>query len=263
MELVSFKAEDGLSLQGYLTRPLGDGPWPLLVMPHGGPWSRDVWGFDAVSQYFAAQGWAVLTVNYRGSEGFGREFLLAGRGQWGGRMQTDLDAGVRWATREGIASPGQACLMGSSYGGYAALMGVILSPDLYRCAVSLSAATDLVRQIDRYKQVGNERAWLEWRYMVGDPIVDRERLKRASPLHRAEDLQRPVLIFHGLADQTVAAEHAVSLAARLENLGKAHELVLMPDVGHGLRRPQTRLSVYNKALAFMQESLGAGSSAPD
>lgn len=260
MELVSFNSEDGLKLSGYLTRPLSGGPWPLLVIPHGGPWARDVWGFSAVAQFFAAKGIAVLSVNYRGSEGFGRSFLMAGRGEWGRKMQADLDAGVRWAVKQRIAQPGNACLLGTSYGGYASLMGVIEQPELYRCAVSIGGASDLVRQIDRYKEAGNERAWLEWRHMVGDPVLDRARLNDVSPLHRAGDLTRPVLLFHGLLDQTVPAGHAVSLAARLESLGKSHELALLPKTGHNLHSPDVRLNVFRRAHEFIARHLGLAAS---
>lgn len=251
-------ARDGWPLQGYLTRPADEtaGPAPLLVMPHGGPWSRDHWGFDAAAQFFATRGWAVLQVNFRGSTGYGRAHLEFGRGQWDGLMLDDLADGARWAIGDGVADPESICILGASFGGYAALMSAVRYPDLYRCAVSFAAVTDLAGRIEGFRAAGDERAFHEWRDMVGDPERDAARLADASPLNRAAELQAPVLLAHGRRDRRVPAAHAERLVRALVAEDRAREVLWLVDSGHDLGPPANRMQFHERVLAFINEAAG-------
>jgi dipeptidyl aminopeptidase/acylaminoacyl peptidase len=149
MRAVAYKARDGLAIPAYLTLPAGRGgkALPLIVMPHGGPFVRDTYGYDAWVQYLAAKGYAVLQPNYRGSTGYGREFVEAGNGEWGRGMQDDADDGVKWLAAQGIADPGRVCIMGASYGGYAAMRAAVRNPEIYRCAISFAGISDVAAQL--------------------------------------------------------------------------------------------------------------------
>lgn len=256
---VAFDARDGRRLTGYLTLPTGEngqeGPPPLLMMPHGGPWSRDHWGFDAPAQYFAARGFAVLQVNFRGSRGFGRAHLMAGRGEWDGAMLDDLADGARWAIARGHADAGRVAILGASYGGYAALMSAVRYPALYRCAVSFGAVTDLPAQFGALAESGDRRAWLEWRYMVGDPDAGAAGLVDASPLNHARAYRVPLMIAHGTADRRVGVGQAAALAEAMHRAGRPAELMLLRGTGHALADPEQRAAFYARAHDFIQRAL--------
>jgi len=249
---VHFSARDGTRLQAYLTRPEGgpDGK-PLLVIPHGGPWARDRWGFDPQAQFFASRGFAVLQVNFRGSAGFGRDFLNAGRRDWDGVMLNDLADGARWAIASGVADPERVAVLGASFGGYAALMSAVRYPDLYRCAVSFAGVTDLEAQIRGLKSDGNDRAFNEWRAMVGDPDRDPGRLVDASPLNYARSFPVPVMLAYGGLDTRVPPGQTLALAHALGKAGKAFRLLRYPGAAHGLSDPAQRADFHRRALAFL------------
>lgn len=253
-EPVRLEARDGWPLQGYLTRPADGRPAPLLLIPHGGPWARDHWGFDAAAQYFAAHGWAVLQVNFRGSTGFGRAHLNAGRGQWDGVMLDDLADGADWAVREGAALRDRICVLGASFGGYAALMSAVRHPERYRCAVSFAAVTDLALRIRTLSADGDGRAFHEWRDMVGDPRREAAGLVRASPLNHARSFRVPVLLAHGGRDRRVAPAHSADMAAALARAKRVHEMLWLPEAGHGLELPADRVRFYERALAFIDRA---------
>lgn len=257
-EPIEFSARDGRRLQGYLSLPPDDSgsPKPLLVMPHGGPWARDLWGFDAPAQYFAVHGYAVLQVNFRGSRGLGREHLMAGRGEWDGDILDDLADGVRWAVDEGIADPDRVAILGASFGGYAALMSAVRYPGTYRCAVSFAGVTDLTRQMESLKDAGNLRALEEWRVMVGDPDRQAAALVEASPLNFARAIEVPVMLAHGAEDDRVSLEQSRELASALERAGKSHRFMILGDVGHGLDAGGARAAFFREALGFMDRSMG-------
>lgn len=255
---VAYDARDGRRLTGYLSLPpgiTGDEQPPLLVMPHGGPWARDHWGFDAPAQFFAAQGFAVLQVNFRGSRGFGRDHLMAGRGEWDGAMLDDLADGVKWAVARGHGDPDRVAILGTSFGGYAALMSAVRYPDLYRCAVSFGAVTDLPAHLRSLEAAGNHRAWSEWRFMVGDPGGGNPALVDASPLNHARAFRVPVMLAHGSDDRRVAPAQALALARAMEHGGVPGRFLLMDDSDHALADPERRAGFYARALDFIRQAL--------
>jgi dipeptidyl aminopeptidase/acylaminoacyl peptidase len=257
---VALRARDGLRLQGYLTRPPeGSGPpYPTVLRVHGGPWDRDRWAFDPEVQWLANRGYACLQVNFRGSAGFGRRFLAAGDREWGARMQDDLLDAVAWAVREGHTDPARVGIYGSSYGGYAALMGAALAPETFRCAISMAGPTDLRTLIDHAPPYWAGLAG-QFRRRVGDPRADADMLWERSPLRRADELRVPVLIAHGRNDPRVPVSEAEELVAALRRRGIAHEHLVFEDEGHGLTRRENRLRFARSAEAFLARHLGGRS----
>jgi dipeptidyl aminopeptidase/acylaminoacyl peptidase len=246
-EPVRFTARDGLPLSGYLTRHGGEQrPRPLVLFPHGGPWSRDRFGFDPVVQYFASRGFAVLQVNYRGSRGFGPRFLGKGRGQWGRSMQDDLYDAVDWAIAEGHADPERVLVFGASYGGYAALMAAQQSPRRFAAAVAFAPVTDLPQQIDGWRRLGNLRAEAEWREMVGVP----ESLSAVSPVSLPAP-EIPLLLAHGGRDSRVSIEHSRRYA---DHAGLSHDRRLwLYQADHQLLPADTAIPFFERLDAFLAE----------
>lgn len=254
---IAFKSRDGVTLQGYLTRPVRvQGRVPLLVVPHGGPWARDHWGFDAAAQFFASRGWQVLQVNFRGSEGFGRAHLDAGRGEWDGLMLRDLADGVDWAVRSRRVNPERVCILGVSFGGYAALMSAVRFPETYRCAVAFAPVTDLAARIGRFRDEGNLRAYHEWRYMVGDPAQPGGALVDASPLNHARALELPVMIGHGRRDHRVPFQQSLQMAWAMQRAGHPPRTLWLPEVGHDMHVPAARVAFHRAALEFINAAVG-------
>lgn len=254
MEPVHFAARDGLPLQGYLTRPRGaSGPGPLVLLPHGGPYGiRDSWGYDAEVQFLANRGYSVLQVNYRGSGGFGRKHLEAGRLEWGMKMQDDLTDAVRWAITQGIADPQRVAIYGASYGGYAAMAGVTFTPELYRCAVNYVGAVDLT-YLGRRDQGGdpgaNEMFYSIWIH------PDLAELKRRSPVNRVEAIRVPTLHAYGENDPRVEYRHWKKLRAELDKHGKRYEVFNQEDEGHGFATAPARIKFYLKLEDFLRQHL--------
>jgi dipeptidyl aminopeptidase/acylaminoacyl peptidase len=259
---VSLKARDGLALHGYLTIPHGsDGKnLPLIVMPHGGPFGLfDSWGFDPELQMFAAAGYAVLQVNFRGSGNHGRAFEHAGAREWGGKMQDDVTDATRWAIAEGIADAKRICIHGASYGGYAALMGVVREPDLYRCASGYIGVYDLpmMHRVGDTEDSGMGRTFLrEW---IGPP----DQLDAVSPVNLADRIKVPVLLAAGGEDERAPIQHTEQMERALKNAGVPVETVYYPTEGHGFYKLEHQTEYYTKLLAFLQRHLGGvGSDAP-
>ncbi|MBV8622574.1 MAG: S9 family peptidase [Herbaspirillum sp.] len=255
---VSITSRDGTVLHGYVTAPWHragrSGPTPLVVFPHGGPISRDSGQFDVYAQFFASRGWAVLQVNFRGSSGYGAEFEQAGLQRWGMEMQDDLTDSVRWSIEQGIADPGKICIVGGSYGGYAALMGIIKTPELYRCAVSLNGVTDLrdllanAQRFDGY-EIGAER-------IIGRWWGDRERLRQTSPINHAAAIRTPLLLIHGKQDRTVLVEQSRDMADALKAAGKRdYRYLELPLGDHQLSREEDRLEVFTEMESFLRRYL--------
>jgi len=254
MKPVSFPSRDGLTLNGYLTQPADAKGLVLLV--HGGPWGRDSWRYNGEVQLLANRGYAVLQVNFRGSTGYGKRFLNAGNKQWGLSMHTDLLDAVEWAGRQGL-DPKKVCIMGGSYGGYAALAGAAFTPDVFRCAVDLvgpSNLTTLLKTIPPY-----------WAAMKGqfakrvgdvDSPADAELLKKASPLFAADKIRIPLLIAQGANDPRVKQAESEQIVAAMEKASLPVTYVLYPDEGHGLARPENRTDYYARVEAFLAASLG-------
>lgn len=260
-EPFGLRARDGLDLHGYLTRPAGAAPYPLVVLPHGGPHGiRDHWDFDSEVQLLANRGYAVLQLNFRGSGGYGPGFEKAGYREWGGRMQDDLTDATRWAIAQGIARPERICLYGASYGGYAALMGVAREPDLYRCAIGLAGVYDLELLRSSGDIPGSRfgKAYLD--KVLGD---DPAQLRARSPTHLAAAIRAPVMLIHGKVDTRADYAHARAMKDALEQHDKSFEWVALGGEGHGIYDESTRAEVYERMLAFLARHLGtAGSPAP-
>jgi dipeptidyl aminopeptidase/acylaminoacyl peptidase len=252
---ISFKAADGLPLTGYLTTPYGRPArnLPLVVLPHGGPASRDTLAFDWWGQAIASRGYAVLQVNFRGSSGLGRPLMEAGYGEWGRKMQTDLSDGVRHLVGQGVVDPKRVCIVGASYGGYAALAGATHDPGFYRCAAAFGGVSDLRRQVLYSRRSSGQFALRYWtRFMgaenPGDPV-----LEQYSPAAHAGRSQIPVLLVHGRDDTVVPLEQSRVMADALTKAGKPVELVVLPGEDHWLTRGETRLKMLEAMVAFIEK----------
>lgn len=256
---ISFKSRDGLQLEGILTKPQPNTgyPGPTIIFPHGGPWTRDGNGFNPWTQFFADRGWNVLQINFRGSAGFGDQFERAGFKRWGLEMQDDISDGANWSIQQKIADPRRICIVGASYGGYAALMGVIKTPDLYRCAVSLAPVTDLTLYVNHL----NDMRWQdsEIRSAFADLALggwwsDRERLKQTSPLEQSARIHTPLLLAHGSEDEVVDVKHSRDLAEALQNRNTMDFQYLEFEHGdHQLSREEDRLRFFAAMDAFLRK----------
>jgi dipeptidyl aminopeptidase/acylaminoacyl peptidase len=253
---IAFKAADGLPLTGYFTTPRGREPrmLPLVVFPHGGPAARDTLGFDWWAQAMAAQGYAVLQVNFRGSEGFGRKHLEAGYGEWGRKMQTDLSDGVRHLAAQGVIDPKRVCIVGASYGGYAALAGATLDPGVYRCAASVSGVADPGRLIAWSRTQNGLSALKYWSRLMGvDGAHDRD-LAAISPVAHAAAASGPILLVHGQDDTVVPYEQSRFMAEALKSAGKPVEFVTLKAEDHWMSRGETRLQMLQAVIAFLEKN---------
>ncbi len=212
VEVIRYRARDGLEITGYLTVPddPAGAPPPLVVMPHGGPELRDSLDFDITAQFLASRGYAVFQPNFRGSAGYGRAFTAAGRGEWGRAMQNDITDGLMHLIEQGRVDADRVCIYGASYGGYAALAGATLTPELYQCAASRSGLSDLRAFMNWLGEEAGERSdeYVYWRRLIGDPDTDGARMDEVSPRQLAADVQAPILLMHGLSDETVPPAQA-------------------------------------------------------
>ncbi|MDF7777606.1 S9 family peptidase [Sphingomonas sp. AOB5] len=249
---VRYTARDGLEIPGYLTLPPGRDPkgLPLIVMPHGGPFARDAMNYDAWVQFLAAKGYAVLQPNFRGSTGFGRAYEEKGDGQWGRAMQDDIDDGVKWLAARGMIDPGRVCIMGASFGGYAAMWATIRNPELYRCAISYAGVSDIAGQLEYDRPTfDSNREFRHWQGRVqGDPSFP---LASISPLQQAARVRIPLMIAHGTADDTVPADQSLRMHEALTKLGRDHEYVSYPGETHQLGTPANEIDFLNRVGAFL------------
>ncbi len=261
---VVIRARDGLALPSYLALPAGVPAkrLPLVLLVHGGPTWRDSWGWHPITQWLANRGYAVLRVNFRGSTGFGRAHRVAGFHEIGRKMQDDLGDAVAWAVREGYADPDRIAIMGKSYGGYAALAGAALTPDLYRCAVSYVGVADLVSLVR-----GFPTYWAPFtariKAVFGDPddLREAERMRSVSPLYLADRISIPLLVGQGANDVRVKKEQVEAIVAAVEKAGGRATYVLYPDEGHGPAglgpdSPANRIDWYARVEAFLARNLG-------
>lgn len=251
VQYVSYKARDGLEIPAYLTLPAGREPknLPLVLMPHGGPHARDAWGFDYWAQFLANRGYAVFQPNFRGSAGYGLEFLKKGFGQWGAGMQDDLTDGVQWLIREGTVDAKRMCIAGASYGGYAALMGAIRTPELFRCAISYAGVMDVPAMMRFDKNQLLPDRYRRWRDRVrGEADVN---LKNVSPVRRAGEVGIPVLVMHGTDDETVPYRQAEEFVKAMRKAGKPFEFIEFKDVGHQIEKSVDRIKFLNAVETFL------------
>lgn len=253
---ITYEAADGLKIPAYLTLPAGKPATklPLIVFPHGGPAVRDTADFDWWTQAMAAQGYAVLRPNYRGSATT-QSFMTAGYGQWGRKMQTDLSDGVRYLAKQGTIDPARVCIVGASYGGYAALAGVTLDPGVYRCAVSVAGISDLKRMLvwDRQRESGGDHIGSRFsnRYL-GVKGPDDPALDEISPIKHIDRVNVPVLLIHGKDDTVVAYEQSEFMLKALKKANKSVELVTLKKEDHWLSRSETRQLMLQSSIAFLK-----------
>ena len=260
MKAVDIKARDGLVLPCYLTLPAGvpGRGLPMVLLVHGGPWARDLWGYHPYAQWLANRGYAVLQVNYRGSEGFGKSFRNAAMKEFAGKMHDDLVDAVTWAVKEGIADPKKVAIMGGSYGGYATLVGVTFTPDLFACGVDIVGPSSLVTLVESFPPYWGPYLSNTWYPFVGNPKdpKDRTDMETRSPLFKADRIKVPLLIGQGGNDPRVTQKESEQLVAAIEkNQGKV-SYVLYGDEGHGFARPENRLDFNARAEAFLGPCLG-------
>jgi dipeptidyl aminopeptidase/acylaminoacyl peptidase len=257
MEPFSFTARDGLTVHGYATFPPGAGRsgLPAVLDVHGGPWTRDAWGFNPEAQWFANRGYLCIQVNYRGSTGYGKAFVNAGDREWGGAMQNDLTDAVAFVTGQGWADPARVAIYGGSYGGYAALAGAAFTPDLFCCAVDIVGPSNLKTLIETIPPYWAPMI-AQFHRRVGDPAKDTEFLWSRSPLSRASDIRIPLLIAQGANDPRVKQAESEQIVTALKEAGIDYEYLLFPDEGHGFAKPENRLRFYAAAERFLARHLG-------
>jgi len=256
VQRLTYGAADGMKIPAYLTLPARRPAknLPLIVLPHGGPAARDTAEFDWWSQALADQGYAVLRPNYRGST-LTRDFLEAGFGQWGRKMQTDLSDGVRYLVKSGIADPARVCIVGASYGGYAALAGVTLDPTVYRCAVSVAGISDLSRMLkweDEERGQGDRRALRYWDRFWGVSGANDPALDAISPIKHIDAVHVPVLLIHGRDDTVVPFEQSQIMFDALRHAAKDVQLVTLKHEDHWLSHGETRLQMLQETVAFLR-----------
>jgi dipeptidyl aminopeptidase/acylaminoacyl peptidase len=249
---IRYESRDGVSIPAYLTLPPGREArgLPLVLLPHGGPFARDEWEFDPQVQLLASRGYAVLQPNFRGSTGYGRDHVERGFGELGGKMIDDMEAGVDRLVADGIVDPARVCIMGGSYGGYAALWAATRTPTRYRCAISWAGPSDLRRML-RYnaRQLVPQRYLREWRRQIeGEERTD---LDAVSPLRQAARLRVPVLIAHGESDDVVPVDQSRSLVRALERHNAPAEAVFYPGAGHDFTSYKVAEDYWRRALAFL------------
>jgi dipeptidyl aminopeptidase/acylaminoacyl peptidase len=259
MKSVSYKSSDGLEIPAYLTLPKGVAAkgLPVIVLPHGGPWGREVWGFNPLSQFLANRGYAVLMPNFRGSTGYGKKFLDAGNGEWGRKMQDDVTWGVKYLVAEGIADPKRVGILGASYGGYATLAGVTFTPDVYAAAVDIVGPSDLpslLESIPPYWEA--QRKILYSR--VADPTTPdgRTLLEAESPLRYVDKIKTPLMVVQGANDPRVNRSQAEEIVIALRDRGYPVEYLMAPDEGHGFQRPVNNMACFMAAEIFLAKYLG-------
>lgn len=263
MQPISFQARDGMTLHGYLTLPAGYRPnnLPTVLMVHGGPWTRDQWGFSPSVQWLANRGYAVLQVNYRGSRGYGKIYLNAGNREWGARMQDDLIDAKKWAIEQGYSDPNKIAIYGGSYGGYATLAALAFTPEEFCCGVSVvgvSNLTTFLKTIPPYWQTSS----ILFDKRIGRLDEDEEMLKDRSPVFRADQIRRPLLIAHGAKDPRVNQAESDQIVSAMHANHQKVEYLLFPDEGHGFVRPVNKLKFYAAAEHFLSQQLGGREQLP-
>jgi dipeptidyl aminopeptidase/acylaminoacyl peptidase len=256
MQPISYSARDGLTIQGYLTLPQGgEAPYATILLVHGGPWARDTWGYDPQVQWLANRGYAVLQINFRGSTGYGKAFLNAGNRQWAGTMHDDLLDGVGWLVDRGIADPSKIAIMGGSYGGYATLVGLTFTPDIFTCGVDIVGPSNLITLMHSIPPYWKPMMAM-FQHRVGNLETEEIFLKSRSPLFFVDKIEKPLLIAQGANDPRVKQAESEQIVEAMRQAGKPIEYVLYTDEGHGFARPENRLHFYAIAEEFLAQYLG-------
>jgi dipeptidyl aminopeptidase/acylaminoacyl peptidase len=260
MKPIEYTARDGMKIYGYLTTPDGIDAknLPMVLFVHGGPWARDQWGFNRYAQWLSNRGYAVLQINFRGSTGYGKQYINAGDRQWAGAMHTDLLDGKAWAVKQGVADAGKVCIMGGSYGGYATLAGVTFSPDAFACGVDIvgpSNLNTLLKTVPPYWST----LLSTFHKRMGD---SEEVLSAQSPLFKANQIKVPLLIGQGANDPRVNKAESDQIVQAMRKNGKDVEYYVFPDEGHGFARPTNNMAFQAAAENFLAKYLGGRAEPP-
>jgi dipeptidyl aminopeptidase/acylaminoacyl peptidase len=257
MEPISFTSRDGLTIHGYVTFPPTKkrSNLPMVLNVHGGPWYRDSWGYNPEAQWLANRDYVCLQVNFRGSTGYGKDFVNAGDREWAGKMHNDLIDGVNWAIEKGYADPKKIAIYGGSYGGYAALVGATFTPDVFCCAVDIVGPGNLLSWINSIPPYWTSLRGLLFK-RIGNPDTDPAFLKSRSPLFKVDQIQIPMLIAQGANDPRVPQAESEQIVDALKKKGLDYQYMLFPDEGHGFAKPENRLKFYAGAEKFLAKYLG-------
>ena len=256
MKPISYRSRDGLKIHGYLTTPVGIPPkqLPTVLLVHGGPWIRDTWGYNPMVQWLANRGYAVLQVNFRGSTGYGKKFLNAGNREWGRKMHEDLVDGVNWTILQGLADPKKVAIMGGSYGGYATLVGLTFTPNVFAAGVDMVGPSNLLTLMKSIPPYW-ESVRATFYHRVGNLEKEADLLKSRSPLFFVNRIKAPLLIAQGAKDPRVKQIESEQIVVAMRNADKPVEYIIYPDEGHGFTRSQNRLHFYAKAEEFLSKYL--------
>lgn len=257
-EALDVPTRDGQAIRAYLTGPLHGGPGPLVVMVHGGPDLRDTQSWDKQVQILTAQGWWVLQPNFRGSGGYGQAFSRAGWREWGGRMQHDVEDSVAHAIAHKGLDAGRVAIIGGSYGGYAALMGAVMRPDLYKAAIGYAGVYDLVQMMEYQRSADptpDDYIYGFWRDRIGDPQADLGAVRSASPRHRASEVSCPILLVHGDLDRTVPPSQTEGMRRALRDAGKSVDFIEIRNAGHGDWAREVDQEIWRRYIDFLRRAL--------
>lgn len=259
MKAVRYKSSDGLEIPAYLTLPKGVDAknLPTIVVPHGGPWGRDSWGYSSMAQFLANRGYAVLQPNFRASTGYGKKFLNAGNNEWGQKMQDDITWGVKYLVEQGISDPKRVGIMGGSYGGYATLAGVAYTPDTYAAGVAIVAPSNLQTLLEAIPPYWEAIRTVFYKRM-GDPNTPEglAQMKRQSPLYSADKIKTPLMVVQGANDPRVNKYESDQIVYALNQRNFPVEYIVAPDEGHGFARPVNNMAMYAAAEKFLAKHLG-------
>lgn len=255
---ITYKARDGLEIEGIMTLPAGSDPHnlPIVIMPHGGPWAYDSLSYDSWAQFIASRGYAVIQPNFRGSTGFGVDFMRKGEGQMGLAMQDDLSDALKWAVSQGIADPKRACIVGASYGGYAAMWGIAKDPGEWRCAISIAGVSNISRDMRGFDNSVSENLYKDdWKRMTPD-------FAAVSPINAVDRITTPLLLIHGVKDARVDISQSRSMYSRMKDAEKTVELVELKGADHHFGREEDRVALLKAIESFLVRYNPAGPAAP-
>ncbi len=252
MKPIQYTSRDGLTIHGYLTLPVGmkHKNLPIVVNPHGGPWARDYWGFNPEVQFLANRGYGVLQMNFRSSTGYGKEFWQKGFGEWGRTMQDDISDGVQWLIGEGIGDPDKIAIYGASYGGYAVLAGMTLTPELYCCGVDYVGVANMFTFMNTIPPYWEPLRAMFYE-MVGDPVKDSVRLAEISPVQHVDNIRAPIFIAQGARDPRVNKDESDQMVKALRDRGIEVEYMVKENEGHGFYEQQNQFDFYNAMIEFL------------
>lgn len=254
---ISFEAQDGLIIHGYITFPPNKEKinLPMVVTVHGGPWFRDTWGYHPEAQWLSNRGYVCLQLNFRGSTGYGKAFLNAGDKEWGGKMHTDLTDAMEYLVKQGWIDKDNIAIYGGSYGGYAALVGATFTPDLFKCAIDVVGPSSIITLIENIPPYWSTFL-ANFKRRVGDPDTELEFLKSRSPLFKVDNIKIPILVAQGANDPRVKQSESEQIVEAMINKGIDHDYLLFEDEGHGFVKPENRIKFYNHAEVFLSKHLG-------